>query len=118
MDTFKPGEVSAEDTHEIGMQLTKEIMVGKYEFVLTNHIDKGHIHNHLIFDAISFTNHNRDRFNKRSYHEIHHTSDGQWFIQQYLCSLAGIPGQESYIEGSATTGQHPMMTLPFLLAKR
>ena len=34
-------------------------------------IDRGHIHNHLIFDAINFTNHNCDRFNKRSYHEMH-----------------------------------------------
>ncbi|OUO67982.1 hypothetical protein B5F55_07770 [Anaerotruncus colihominis] len=31
------------------MQLTKEIMGGKYEFVLTTHIDKGHIHNRLVY---------------------------------------------------------------------
>ena len=30
------------------MELAKEILGGKYEFVLTTHIDKGHIHNHLI----------------------------------------------------------------------
>ena len=42
---FEPGEVSPEEAHEIGMQLAKEILGGKYEFVLTTHIDKGHIHN-------------------------------------------------------------------------
>ena len=46
IQAFEPGEVSAEDAHEIGMQLAKEILGGKYEFVLTTHIDKGHIHNH------------------------------------------------------------------------
>ena len=46
-----------EEAHEIGMQLAKEILGGKYEFVLTTHIDKGHIHNHLIFNAVSFTDH-------------------------------------------------------------
>ena len=40
MDTSLPGEVSAEDGHEIRMRLAKEIMGGKYEFVLTIHIDK------------------------------------------------------------------------------
>lgn len=37
MDTSKPGEVSAEEGHEIRMQLAKEIMAGKYEFVLTTY---------------------------------------------------------------------------------
>ena len=39
MDTSTPGEVSAEDGHGIRMRLAKEIMGGKYEFVLTTHID-------------------------------------------------------------------------------
>ena len=37
--------INAKEAHEIGMQLAKEILGGKYEFVLTTHIDKGHIHN-------------------------------------------------------------------------
>ena len=39
MDTSTPGEVSAEEGDEIRMQIAKEIMGGKYEFVLTTHID-------------------------------------------------------------------------------
>ena len=39
MDTSTPGEVSAEEGHGIRMRLAKEIMGGKYEFVLTTHID-------------------------------------------------------------------------------
>ena len=67
IQAFEPGEVSAEEAHEIGMQLAKEILGGKYEFVLTTHIDKGHIHNHLIFNAVSFTDHKHYHSNKRSY---------------------------------------------------
>ncbi len=40
--------VFAEEANGIGMQLAKEILGGKYEPVLTTHIDKGHIYNHLI----------------------------------------------------------------------
>jgi len=54
IQAFQPGEVTPEQAHEIGMELAKEILGGKYEFVLTTHIDKDHVHNHLIFNAVSF----------------------------------------------------------------
>ena len=75
IQAFEPGEVTPEEAHEIGMQLAKEILGGKYEFVLTTHIDKNHIHNHLIFNAVSFTDYKHYHSNKRSYHYIRRTSD-------------------------------------------
>ena len=45
-------QVTPEQAYEIGMELAKEILGGKYEFVLTTHIDKEHVHNHLIFNAV------------------------------------------------------------------
>ena len=98
IQAFEPGEVSAEDAHEIGMQLAKEILGGKYEFVLTTHIDKGHIHNHLIFNAVSFTDHKHYHSNKRRYHEIRRTSDR--LCKEYGLSVI-VPGRDkgkSYIE--------------------
>ena len=101
IQAFQPGEVSAEEAHEIGMQLAKEILGDKYEFVLTTHIDKGHIHNHLIFNAVSFTDHKHYHSNKCSYHEIRRASDR-------LCKEHGlsviVPGRDkgkSYIEHQA-----------------
>ena len=75
IQAFQPGEVTPEQAHEIGMELAKEILGGKYEFVLTTHIDKDHVHNHLIFNAVSFADHKHYHSNKRSYHFIRHTSD-------------------------------------------
>lgn len=102
IQAFEPGEVSAEEAHEIGMQLAKEVLGGKYEFVLSTHIDKGHIHNHLIFNTVSFADHKHYHSNKRSYHEIRRASDR-------LCKEHGlsvvVPGQDkgkSYIEHTAT----------------
>ena len=101
IQAFSPGEVSPEEAHEIGMQLAKEVLGGKYEFVLTTHIDKGHIHNHLLFNTVSFTDHKHYHSNKRSYHFIRRTSDR-------LCKEHGlsviVPGQDkgkSYIEHQA-----------------
>ena len=102
IQAFQPGEVTPEQAHEIGMELAKEILGGKYEFVLTTHIDKDHVHNHLIFNAVSFADHKHYHSNKRSYHDIRRTSDR-------LCKEHGlsviIPGQDkgkSYIEHQAT----------------
>lgn len=36
------------------MELAGAVLGGKYEFVLTTHVDKDHLHNHLIFNAVSF----------------------------------------------------------------
>ena len=101
IQAFEPGEVSAEKAHEIGVQLAQKILGGKYEYVLATHIDKGHIHNHLIFNAVSFIDHKHYHSNKRSYHEIRRASD-------QLCKEHGlsvvIPGKDkgkSYIEHQA-----------------
>ena len=101
IQAFEPGEVSAEEAHEIGMQLAREVLGGKYEFVLSTHIDKGHIHNHLIFNTVSFADHKHYHSTKRSYHEIRRASDR-------LCKKHGLsvvtPGQDkgkSYIEHTA-----------------
>lgn len=45
IQSFAPGETTPEQAHEIGKQLAEEVLGGKYEYVLTTHIDRGHIHN-------------------------------------------------------------------------
>ena len=102
IQAFAPGEVSPEEAHQIGIELAKEILGGKYEFVLTTHVDKGHIHNHLLWNAVSFTDYKHYHSNKRSYHYIRRTSDR-------ICKEHGLsvitPGKEkgkSYIEHRAS----------------
>ena len=51
IQSFAPGETTPEQAHEIGRQLADEVLQGKYPYVLTTHIDKGHVHNHIIFCA-------------------------------------------------------------------
>ena len=72
---FQPGEVTPEQAHEIGMELAKEILGGKYEFVLTTHIDKDHVHNHLIFNAVDFVDYHAYKSYKRIYYDMREVSD-------------------------------------------
>ena len=46
IQSFQPGEVTPEQAYEIGMELAREILGGRYEFVLTTHTDKDHVHTH------------------------------------------------------------------------
>ena len=101
IQAFAPGEVTPEEAHQIGLELAKEILGGKYEFILTTHIDRGHIHNHVIWNAVSFTDHKHYHSNKRSYYEIRRASD--WLCKEHGLSVI-VPGQEkgkSYVEHQA-----------------
>ncbi len=75
IQSFEPGEVSFEKAHEIGKQLADAVTKGQYEYVLTTHIDKGHVHNHIIFCAANFVDYHKYNSNKRSYYGIRNISD-------------------------------------------
>ena len=101
IQSFAPGEATPEQAHEIGRQLADEVLHGKYPYVLTTHIDKGHVHNHIIFCAVDMVNQRKYISNKQSYSYIRQTSDR-------LCRENGLsvvkPGQskgKSYAEWNA-----------------
>ena len=75
IQSFEPGEVDYETAHKIGKQLADAVTKGQHEYVLTTHIDKGHVHNHIIFCAVNFVDHHKYNSNKRSYYGIRNMSD-------------------------------------------
>lgn len=102
IQSFEPEEVDYQTAHEIGRQLADEVSKGQYEYVLTTHIDKGHIHNHILFCAVNFVDHHKYNSNKRTYYNIRNISDR-------LCKENGlsvvVPGKgnkgKSYAEYQA-----------------
>jgi len=95
IQSFAPGEVEYEKAHEIGRQLADAVTKGQHEYVLTTHIDKGHIHNHIIFCAVNFVDHHKYNSNKRTYYNIRNTSDR-------ICRENGL----SVVEPSTNKGKH------------
>ena len=75
IQSFEIGEVTPELAHKIGKQFADEILGGKYEYVLTTHIDKDHVHNHLIFNAVDFVNYHAYKSYKRIYYDMREVSD-------------------------------------------
>ena len=95
IQAFEPGEVDYEKAHAIGKQLADEILGGKYAYVISTHIDKGHVHNHIIFCAVDFAEHKKYISNRKSYGFIRRTSDR-------LCKENGL----SVVIPGADRGKH------------
>ncbi len=75
IQSFLPGETTPKQAHKIGLDLCKKILKDEYEFVIATHVDKGHIHNHIIFNNVNMVTGKCYQSNKRSYHKIRYHSD-------------------------------------------
>ena len=75
IQAFAPGEVGFEEAHHIGKKLADKLLEGKYSYVVTTHIDKEHVHNHIIFCAADNIEHNKYHDCKQSYYHIRKLSD-------------------------------------------
>ena len=75
IQSFLPGEVSYKEAHQIGVELADKLLEGKYSYVVTTHIDKGHVHNHIIFCAADNINHEKYHDCKKTYYNIRSLSD-------------------------------------------
>lgn len=75
IQSFLPDEIDTDTAHKIGKKLCDKILGSDYEYVLATHIDKGHIHNHIIFNNVSYTTGKCYQSNKKSYHKIRYESD-------------------------------------------
>lgn len=75
IQAFMPGEVSYKKAHQIGIELADKLLEGKYSYIVATHIDKGHVHNHIIFCAADNINHEKYHDCKKTYYHIRHLND-------------------------------------------
>jgi hypothetical protein len=74
IQSFKPGEVEPEKAHEIGKELTQN-KFDTYECVVCTHIDKDHIHNHIIINSVNKETGKMYRSTKEDLREIKKAND-------------------------------------------
>lgn len=75
IQSFAPGEVTGEEAHRISQELADRFLQGKYQFVLTTHIDKDHVHSHIIFCAVNKENNKKYHGCTQNYYKIRSISD-------------------------------------------
>lgn len=54
IQSFAPGEVTPEEAHAVGVALAERLLGGRYEVVVATHLNKAHLHSHLVFNSVSF----------------------------------------------------------------
>ena len=90
IQSFAPGEVSFEEAHQIGTELADRLLEGKYSYVLATHIEKDHVHNHIIFCATDNISHRKYNTCRRNYYRIRTLSD-ELCSEHHLSVI--VPGQ-------------------------
>ncbi|MDO5323689.1 MAG: relaxase/mobilization nuclease domain-containing protein [Clostridia bacterium] len=91
VQSFKPGEIAPELAHRLGCELARRCF-GNYEAIVGTHLDKAHIHNHIIVNSVSFVDGRKYHSHAGSYyHEIRKTSDA--LCREYGLSIVQDNGQ-------------------------
>ena len=79
MQSFSPDDdITPQKAHEIGKEFADRLLGGKYEYVISTHVDRNHIHNHIIFNSTSFANY-------RKYHIPVWHKYNMWKINDKIC---------------------------------
>lgn len=76
IQSFDPSDnLTAEEIHEIGRKTVLELTKGKHEFVIATHVDKNHIHNHIIFNTTDNSTLKKFRWQKGTKRSLEKISD-------------------------------------------
>lgn len=76
IQSFVPGEVTAEQAHAVGVEFAYKLLGERYEVVVGTHLDKAHLHNHIVFNSVSFVDGAMYKDTKKDYYQgIRGTSD-------------------------------------------
>ena len=73
--SFKPGEVTPEQCHALGVELARQMWGDRFQVIVTTHLDKEHLHNHFCVNSVSFKNGSKYNFSKRELKRLRDTSD-------------------------------------------
>ena len=73
--SFKEGEVTPEQAHNIGIQLAEEMWGDRFQVVVATHLNTNHIHNHFVINSVSFVDGKKYYDNRMSYAELRRLND-------------------------------------------
>ena len=81
--SFKPGEVTPELCHQIGVETARHLWGDRFQIIVTTHLDKGHLHNHWVFNSVSFVDGKKYNHSKQEIEWMRRVSD-------YYCQVHGL----------------------------
>lgn len=67
--SYAPGEVTPDEAHAAGVEFAQRLLGDKYEVVVATHVDREHLHCHIVFNSVSFVDGKKYRSDFKSYFE-------------------------------------------------
>lgn len=92
LQSFRPGEITPEQAHQMGYQLALEFTGGNHAFVVSTHIDREHIHTHIEFNSTNLECTGKFRNVKNSYLLLQKISDR--LCQEHGLSVISSPKRQ------------------------
>lgn len=83
IQAFAPGEVTPEQAHALGVALARRLWGNRFQVIIATHLDRAHLHNHFIINAVSFADGKRFHYGQHAYDQMRILSDE-------LCREAGL----------------------------
>lgn len=76
IQSFSPDDdITPEKALQLGIEYARKVTGGNYEFVVSTHIDKDHIHNHIIFNSVDYVNHRKYHSDQKDKYRIRDIND-------------------------------------------
>ena len=94
--SYAPGEVTPEQAHAAGVEFARRLLGDRYEAVIATHVDREHLHCHILFNSVSFVDGKKYRNSFQDYFgDIRETSN-QVSREQWLSTIQPQGRGESY----------------------
>ena len=101
IQSFLPGEVTPEETHQLGVLLARQLFENRFEVVIGTHLDKAHLHNHIIVNSVSFVDGKKYHSSPSSYYNTIRAAADQLCQQRDLFVITPKKKGRSYVEWQA-----------------
>ena len=110
VQSFAEGEVTPELAHQIGVEFAEQLLLGKYQAIVTTHLNTKHYHNHIVWSAVSLEDGKKYHSNSKSYYtEVRALSDA--LCQKHGLSIIETPeslrGKRQYEKWRAEENNQP-----------
>ncbi|MFR7710261.1 MAG: relaxase/mobilization nuclease domain-containing protein [Gemmiger formicilis] len=110
IQSFAEGEVTPELAHQIGVEFAEQLLLGKYQAIVTTHLNTKHYHNHIVWSAVSLEDGKKYHSNSKSYYtEVRALSDA--LCQKHGLSIIETPeslrGKRQYEKWRAEENNQP-----------
>ena len=87
--SFRPGEVTPEECHQIGVETAQHLWGDRFQVLVTTHLDRHHLHNHFIINSVSFVDGKKYNYSKQELYYMREVSD--YYCRRHGLSVIPVP---------------------------